>query len=117
MRQIQRLRSDWMLVELEPEKRVTDEGIIMPDTAFLEPLRIGRVEIAGPGREYSDGVNKGMPDDIIGKRVAFMILASKTKQGAELRERLQLDDDHELIRLGDCLLMLDDDWKGTLTKT
>lgn len=115
MRKILRLFSDWMLVELEPESRVSSGGILIPGTAWLEPIRLGKVVQAGPGRQYTDKVVP-MPDNIIGKRMAFMIFASKTKQGLELRSRLQLDEDYEIIRLGDCLLEVDDDYTGTIRK-
>lgn len=95
-----------MLVELEPEKKVTKGGVIIPDTSPA-PVRVAKVLMAGPGREYKD---KFIPmPDIIGHRVAFMIAASQTKQGREIRTSLSLDDNHEIIRLGDVLFEVDGD--------
>lgn len=107
MRKIDRLLSDWMLVQLEPERVKTAGGIIIPDTAQNQPVRVGRVLSVGPGRRY---VNKfvPMPNDLIGTRVAFMIAASQTKQGKAIRSRLSLDEDHEIIRLGDVLAVVDE---------
>lgn len=101
MAKLQRLLSDWMLVKLEPEKKTTSGGIVIPDTRE-EPVRTGHVVMAGPGRRYRD---KFIPmPDILGKRIAFMIAASQTKQGRELR--VHLSEDEELVRLGDVLLVL-----------
>ena len=101
-----RLRSDWMLIELEPELKVTRGGLVKPDT-HAEPVRVGRVLMAGPGREYTDTFVP-MPEDIVGQRVAFLIAASQTKQGQSIRSTLSLDDNHEIIRLGDVLLVVEE---------
>lgn len=106
MRAIQRLRSDWLLVELEPEPMIR-RGIITAEIA-PDPVRIGRVLMAGPGKQYTDKFNQ-MPEDIVGKRVAFMIVASKTKQGMELRHLLMMDSTRELCRLGDILFEIEGD--------
>jgi co-chaperonin GroES (HSP10) len=115
MRAIQRLRSDWMLVKLEPEKMITRGGIIT-GTIAPEPVRIGKVLMAGPGRQYSDKFNP-MPEGMVGKRIAFMIFASKTKQGGEIRDALMMDSTHELARLGDCLFEILDDQDIDVRKT
>jgi co-chaperonin GroES (HSP10) len=103
---LRRLLSDWMLVELEPEKKMTAGGIIVPDT-LEEPVRVGRVLMTGPGRRYVDKFVP-MPEDIVGQRVAFMIAASQTKQGKQLRTRLSLEDNEEIIRLGDVLVVVEE---------
>lgn len=94
-----------MLVELEPERERTRGGIIVPDTAKHEAVRVGRVLMMGPGRRYIDKFIP-MPEDLIGERVAFMIAASQTKQGKAIRSRLCLAEDQEIIRLGDVLLVV-----------
>lgn len=105
MRRLQRLLSDWMLVELEPERKMTSSGIVIPDSSSA-PIRTARVLKAGPGRRYLD---KFVPmPDLVGKRVAFMIAASQTKQGHQLRRTMELEDNLELIRLGDILLEIDE---------
>jgi co-chaperonin GroES (HSP10) len=103
---LRRLLSDWMLVELEPEKKMTAGGIIVPDT-LEEPVRVGRVLMTGPGRRYVDKFVP-VPEGIVGQRVAFMIAASQTKQGKQLRTRLSLEDNEEIIRLGDVLLIVEE---------
>jgi len=106
MRKIRRLLSDWILVEVEPEKTVTNGGIIIPHTS-PEPLRVGRVLMTGPGRRYID---KFIPLELkVGDKVAFMLGAARTKQGKELRTRLDLDNETELVRQGDVLLVIDPD--------
>jgi co-chaperonin GroES (HSP10) len=103
MRTIRRLLSDWVLVEVEPEKKVTSGGIIIPHTS-PEPLRIGTVKMTGPGRRYID---KFIPIEVKeGDRVAFMIGAARTKQGKELRTRLDMEADTELVRQGDILFVV-----------
>lgn len=107
MRRIKKLLSDWLLVELEPTKERTAGGIILPD-ADKEPVRTGVVLMAGPGRRYIDKFVP-MPEDIVGKRVSFMIAASHTKGGKQLRTHLDMEDNRELIRLGDVLLEVSGD--------
>jgi co-chaperonin GroES (HSP10) len=106
MVKIQRLLSDWMLVELEPERKVTKSGIVIPDTSPA-PVRVAKVLMTGPGRRYTD---KFVPmPDLVGHKVAFMIAASQTKQGHAIRSTLCLDSNHEIIRLGDVLFETDED--------
>lgn len=107
MPQLLRLLSDWMLVQLEREQEKSKGGIIIPDTARNEPVRVGRVLMVGPGRRYRDKFIP-MPGDLIGQRVAFMIAASQTRQGQAVRTRLSLPEDQEIIRLGDVLLVVAD---------
>lgn len=102
MREIKKLLSDWILIELEPAKEKTAGGIVLPD-ADRESVRTGTVLKAGPGRRYRDKFVP-MPEGIVGKRVSFMIAASHTKGGKQLRSHLDMEDNRELIRLGDVLL-------------
>lgn len=110
MRRIQRLRSDYMLVELDAIPERTAGGIIRVGSLDRgkEPIRTGVVLMAGPGRRYTDKFVP-MPNDVIGMRVAFMIAAAQTKGGRVLRDTLALDNDHEIIRLGDVLFDVDED--------
>lgn len=105
MRKIKKLLSDWLLVELEPARKKTAGGILLPD-ADKEPVRTGVILMAGPGRRYMDKFVP-MPDSIVGKRVSFMIAASHTKGGKQLRTHLDMENNRELIRLGDVLLEVD----------
>ena len=104
MRQIRKLLSDYLLVRVEPA--VTHAGcIVLPDPE-AEPIRTGEVIMAGPGRHYSDKFVP-VPDDIVGKRVAFMMAATQTGSGRAVQQALELDKDHVLIRMGDVLLDVD----------
>lgn len=103
---IKKLLSDWILVELEPEKRQTRGGIIFPDNA-KGYIRCGKVLMAGPGRYYTDKFTP-MDSDIVGKRVAFFIAAlSGHRQGQTLKS--YFDDDQGLIRRDDVLLILEEE--------
>ena len=107
MRRLSRLLSDWMLVKLDPARERTKGGIVLLDPAS-QPIRTGTVLMAGPGRRYSDKFVP-MPEGIVGTRVAFMIDAAHTKSGQTTHQLLQLDNEHELIRLGDVLLEVGED--------
>jgi co-chaperonin GroES (HSP10) len=112
MRKIQKLLSDWLLIDIEPEKKVTASGIIVPDTVG-EPVRVGTIKMTGPGRDYRDKfVSIALRE---GDRVAFMIGASQTKQGRELRQRLEMDSTQELIRQGDVLFVIEDNGPISIT--
>lgn len=106
MRKLKRLLSDCLLIKLDPALEKTKGGIVVLDTA-TQPIRTGVVVMAGPGRRYTDKFIP-MPEGFIGTRVAFMAAASQTKSGLATRGLLQLDGDHELIRLGDVLLEVDE---------
>jgi len=110
VREIKRLLSDYMLVRIDPIPEKTKGGIIRAGQLDRdkEPIRTGVVLMAGPGRRYTDKFMP-MPANILGKRVAFMIAASQTKGGRDLRQTLQMDAEHEIIRLGDVLLEVDKD--------
>ena len=103
--EIRRLLSDNLLVEVEPAREKTKSGIIIPDPD-IAPFRVGRVLRAGPGRRYSDKF-VGMEPGIIGERVVFVAAASDTKQGQEMRAKMS--ESQRIIRLGDCLLIVEGD--------
>lgn len=107
MRQKLRLRSDYLLLRLDPVKEQTRGGIIILDPD-REPIRTGTVLQHGPGRKYVDKFEP-MPDDIVGKRLAFMMAATQTQAGEQLHMHLDLGDDLRLIRLGDVLLEVGQD--------
>ena len=109
MRTIKKLLSDYMLVKIDPIPEMTKGGILRVGQLdpYTEPIRTAVVLMAGPGRQYTDKFVP-MPGDIIGMRVAFMIAASQTKGGQGLRRTLELDGEHEIIRLGDVLLDVDE---------
>lgn len=97
-----RLRSDWILVELEPEKRVTSSGIIVPGTSE-NPVRIGLIKQAGPGRQYPDCYR---PTQVApGERVVFFIGSTDTQSGKQLVGHL--DPNHRLIRENDILCVVE----------
>lgn len=100
---ILKLLSDWMVVEEEAVDRTTVSGIILPNPD-AQPVRIGKVIQAGPGRRYTDRLIP-MPEDIVGQRVVFLAGASDTKQGQTLKTLM--DDGRRLIRLGDVLGIAD----------
>ena len=103
-----RLRSDYLLLKIDPVKTKTRGGIVLvdPDTA---PIRTGVVLQAGPGRRYTEKFEP-MPEDITGKRLAFMMAATQTQAGEQLHMHLDMGNDLRLVRLGDVLLEVD---KGT----
>lgn len=96
---ILKLLSDWILVEEEPAKTATSGGIIIPIPENA-PIRIGRALMVGPGRRYKDKFVP-MQDGIVGERLIFLAAASDTKQGEQLKTKL--NDKQRLIRLGDVL--------------
>ena len=100
---VKKLLSDYLIVQLEPAHEKTEGGIIILHPEH-EPVRLGKVLMAGPGRRYKDKLVP-MPEDIIGKRVMFMIAAS------DARPQLSsyLDEGQRMIRLGDILVEVDHD--------
>jgi len=95
---IKKLLSDWLLVAMEEENKVTAAGILKTSP---ERIRVGTVLMAGPGRNYTD---KYLPttSDIVGKRIVFMRMSvDGHQQGVALRELLEKD--HVLIRERDVL--------------
>lgn len=99
--QILRLLSDWILVRVEPRAE-NQAGLVLVDE---EPVRIGEVLMVGPGRRY---VDRFIPTEVkVGDRVAFMIGASDTQTGQQIRA--DLSKDQRLIRQGDILLVVEGD--------
>lgn len=98
---IKRLRSDWVLVELERAPERTSGGIVKvgPD-----PIRTAKVVQVGPGRHYAD---RFVPTSVKpGDRFPFFKAASDTRQGRQLAERLP--EGLELIREGDILFVIEE---------
>lgn len=100
MRKIKKLLNDGVLVELEPIKR-RESGITV-EGAGDEALRIGRVLMAGRGKEYTDRFIP-MPD-IVGKRVGFLILAAKLRS----EQTENLPPNQIIIMMGDLLFEIGD---------
>lgn len=97
-----RLRSDWVRVELEPEKKVSPGGIIF---TTARPVRIAVVLQTGPGRRGKKG--QLIPMDLkIGDRFPFFKAAADTRQGRSLGELLP--DGQELIRESDALFVIEE---------
>ena len=96
---ILKLLSDHLLVAEDPPRIQTTGGIYLPNPKS-EPIRTGRILMAGPGRRYIDKFIP-MPDDMVGQRVVFMAAASDSKQGLQIRPLLE--EGQRLIRLGDVL--------------
>lgn len=107
---IKQLLSDYLLVKLEPAHETTEAGLIIVNPEH-EPVRLGTVVMAGPGRRYRDKLVP-MPEDIVGKRLVFMIAASDTRP----QLNSYVDEDQRLIRLGDVLLEVDHGSDIRLTK-
>jgi co-chaperonin GroES (HSP10) len=101
---ITKLLSDWMLLELEPEKRFTRGGLVLPDNV-KGYVRVGKVIMTGIGRQHKDRFVP-MDPDILGKRVAFFVAAmSGHRQGQALKS--YLDSDKGLIRQEDVLAVIE----------
>lgn len=93
-----KLLSDHVLVELEPARERTGGGIILPGTV-AEPVRVGRVLQAGPGRRFKD---RFVPTSVqVGERVCFFIASADTKTGQAVTYHLEKD--QRLMREQDIL--------------
>ena len=96
---------DYVVVELEPVKEFTRGGIIK---VAPEPLRIGRVVSAGPGRIYQEldsDKERHVPMELKpGDRIAFFQAVTQTKQGTQLH--YTLSDGQELLRETDALFVI-----------
>lgn len=102
MAELARLRSDWIRVELEPEKKVSPGGIIF---TTARPIRIARVLQMGPGRRGKKG--QLIPTGLnIGDRFPFFKAAADTRQGRSLGELLP--EGQELIRASDVLFVIEE---------
>jgi chaperonin GroES len=92
---------DWVLIELEPEKRKSKGGILMPGP---EPVRIARALRVGPGRYNDKG--KFVPTEIKpGERFPFFKAVADTGQNKYVGERLP--EDQEMIRESDILFVVE----------
>jgi co-chaperonin GroES (HSP10) len=108
-----RLKSDHLLVKLDPRKEKTRGGIVIPETE-AQPIRTGVILQAGPGRwtkvrrrgtgEYKT-VLRPM-DAQVGERVAFLIGSVDTKTGQAVTHYLQ--EDERVIREDDVLFAIPD---------
>jgi chaperonin GroES len=97
---------DVLLIDIEQEKKVSSGGIILPDSS-REPIRIGKVVAAGPGRSWKvrDGKKTFWPMQAeAGDRVAFFMANLETKQGYQLCH--VLGEGHGLIRETDVLFVI-----------
>jgi co-chaperonin GroES (HSP10) len=98
---------DVLLIEVEPEEKTTGGGIIIPDTK-QEPVRVGKVIAAGPGRWWKNRhTGKWAFHNMnakVGERVAFMMANLQTKQGEQLC--YLLDENQGLIKETDVLLVI-----------
>ncbi len=91
---------DCIVVKLEPVPR-RESGII---TVAPEPVRIGCVTAAGPGKRYPD---KFVPTQVqVGDRVAFFKAVTETQQGERVGHHL--DDETVLLRETDVLFVVQD---------
>lgn len=98
---------DVLVIELEPDKKTTGGGIIIPDTV-AEPIRTAKVLAAGPGRSWKS-LTTGKwsfwaTQAKVGDRVAFMMANLETKQGATLC--YTLGENRGLIRETDVLMVI-----------
>lgn len=92
---------DWLLVELEPERKVNDCGLVL---VAEEPVRTAKVLAVGPGRHFPEKFVRTVVE--VGERVAFFIAGTQTKQGKQLNH--SLPDNQVLIRESDVLMILMD---------
>lgn len=92
---------DLILVELEePEETYSNTSIVRVGD---EPVRIGKVLAAGPGRRYQD---KFVPTELkVGDRVAFFIAATECGSGPQVN--YQLGGNKRLIRENDVLVVVE----------
>jgi len=96
-----RPRSDWVLIELEPEKK--QNGLIFrPGPA---PVRTAIALAVGPGRTTKKG--KLIPCEVkVGDRFPFFKAATETGQGRKIAERLP--EGQEMIRESDVLFVYEE---------
>ena len=94
---------DWLVIELEPAPEMKG-SIIIPGTV-PEPIRIGKVLRAGPGRQWPE---KFVPMAVkAGERIAFF--KAVTDSGQNKAASFQLPKDQELIRETDVLFTVEGD--------
>jgi co-chaperonin GroES (HSP10) len=89
---------------MEPEKKVTRGGVIIPDNK-PSPVRLGVVELVGTGRHYTD---KYIPIQVeVGERVVFLVGSRDTKSGQSIAR--YLSENQVLIREVDILFVIPKD--------
>ena len=93
---------DWLLIEVEPaEKKIG--SIIVPDPS-RQPIRIGKVLRAGPGRRFANSDAFHPVTVEVGERVAFWM--ATTQCGGNNQVSYCLPDDQEMIRETDVLMVV-----------
>ena len=96
-----RPRSDWLLVELEPESEMV-RGLARVGPA---PIRIAKILKVGPGRRYKD---RYVPMEARpGDRFPFFKATTDSKSGRSIAERLP--EGQEMVRETDILFVLEED--------
>jgi hypothetical protein len=105
---LRKLLSDWLLVRLDTRKETTPGGIIR---VTEQPVWTGVVEMAGPGRRYTDKFIP-MDPDIVGQRIAFLSAATDGHQTGMSLLRY-LDKEHRLVRMSDILFVVNEQMKIT----
>jgi hypothetical protein len=98
MRRIKKVLHDAILVELEPVYKKSS----LLEIPGSEAVRIGRVLMVGSGKQYTDRFVP-MPD-IVGKRVAFMMMAVLMRSA----QHRDLPENQVIVRMGDLLFEVDD---------
>jgi len=94
---------DWLLVELEPERK-TFYKIDIFKVSDLDPIRSGYIRAVGPGRQFKE---KFVATEVkVGERVAFMIAGTQTKVGKQLG--FILPENQVLIRETDILAVIEE---------
>jgi co-chaperonin GroES (HSP10) len=94
--------SDWVLVELLPERERAVGAIVRVGS---DPIRLGRVLRAGPGRRLKGGALVAM-GLVPGERIAFFRAVSETAEGRAIAT--ELSDSEALIRERDVLLVIEE---------
>lgn len=103
-----RLKGDWILAQLEPEKEETKAGLIRVGP---EPIRIAKVVAKGPGRFNKRG--KLIPMGVsLGDRFPFFKAVADT--GTNEAVIHYLPEDHVLLRLSDVLFVMEEDIEVSL---
>lgn len=100
-----RLWHDWLRAKVEEAPAAMRSGLVIPGA---QPVRIGVVLEAGPGRRRVVGKREVLIPTRAkpGDRFTFFKAVSETKQGQALA--LHLDDDEVLIKEGDILFVIED---------
>jgi co-chaperonin GroES (HSP10) len=93
---------DWLLIELEPAEKKRG-SIIVPDPS-RQPIRIGKVLRAGPGRRFPK--SKAFRPVVVekGERVAFWM--ATTQCGGADQITYHLPENQRMIRETDVLMVV-----------